>query len=97
MEFTVTTERLDESAGYIRDKTTQYNNDINKLYSELEAMTSSAWTGVASETYRSKIEGYKGEFEQLRTTLNNFADLLGNEAKNYVSTENNITSAAQSL
>ena len=31
--FTVTTERLDEASQFIKDKTSQYNTDITKLYS----------------------------------------------------------------
>jgi len=95
--FTVTTERLDEAANFIKEKTAQYNSDIAKLYSELEAMTSAQWKGVASETFRAKIESYRGEFEELKTVLNQFADTLTTKSKNYSSTENSITNAVSSL
>lgn len=95
--FTVTTERLDEAANYIKDKTSQYDSDIKKLYSEIEAMTSSQWKGVASETFRAKIESYRGEFEQLKTILDQYAENLLTKSKNYTSTENSVTSAAQNL
>ncbi len=95
--FTVTTERLDEAAQYIKDKTSQYNSDITKLYSELDAMTSTQWRGTASDTFRAKIEGYREEFNQLKSALDQYAEAVLTKSKNYVNTENSVTSAAQGL
>jgi len=95
--FTVTTERLDEAAQYIKEKTAQYNSDITKLYSELEAMTSNQWKGVASDAFRSKIESYREEFNQMKSILDQYAENMLTKSKNYVNTENNVTNAAQSL
>lgn len=95
--FTVTTEKLDEAAQQIKDRTAQYASDIQKLYMELEAMTANQWKGVASETLRAKIEGYREEFEKLRTCLEQYADNVLTKSKNYSATEDSITSAAQSI
>lgn len=95
--FTVTTERLDDAAAYIKDKTAQYNTDITKLYSESESLTAGAWKGVASDTFRSKLESYRGDFEELKSMLDKFADVLTKQAKNYDTTETNVTSNAQGL
>lgn len=95
--FTVTTERLDEASQFIKDKTSQYNTDITKLYSELDAMTSNEWRGVASETFKARIDSYHDEFNNLKTILDQFADNLKVKSQNYVSTENNVASAAQSI
>ena len=95
--FTVTTERLDEAAQYIKDKTERYNSDVQRLYSETEAMTSTMWKGVASETYRTKLESYRGDFESMKSALNQFAENLLVKSKNYIGTENNTTNAAQRL
>lgn len=96
-KFSVKTESLDEAACYIKDETKQYNNNITKLYSETQAMTTSAWKGVASQEFRTKLESYRKEFEELGKELDKFADTLKIQAKNYSTTETNITNAAKRL
>lgn len=95
--FTVTTERLDEASAYIKEKTTQYNTDVQKLYSEAEGLTASAWTGVASDTFRQKLESYRSDFEALKSSLTQFAEALATKSGNYSKTETNITSNASAL
>ena len=95
--FTVTTERLDDAAKYIKDKTDQYNTDITKLYSESESLTAGAWTGVASQEFRSKLESYRGDFEALKSELNKFADVLKKQAENYKRTEDAVANNARAL
>lgn len=95
--FTVITERLDEAATYIKEKTMQYNTDIQKLYSEADGLTSSAWTGVASDTFRQKLESYRSDFDALKTSLTQFADALSTKSGNYTKTENSVTSNASAL
>ncbi len=96
-KFSVKTENLDEAARYIKDETKKYNNNITKLYSEAQAMTTSAWKGVASQEFRTKLEGYRKEFEELGKLLDEFSETLKTQAKNYSTTETNIANAAKRL
>ena len=96
-KFSVKTESLDEAARYIKDETQKYNNNIKKLYSEAQAMTTSAWKGIASQEFRTKLESYRKEFEELGKELDKFADALKTQSKNYSTTETNIANAARRL
>ncbi len=95
--FSVDTADLGKTAQHIKDKTEQYNKDITRLYSELEAMTTTQWKGVASETYRERLNGYKEEFTKLHSLLTTFAESLLTKKANYESTETSIKDAASSL
>lgn len=95
--FTVTTERLDEAANRIQEKTENYGRDIEKLYSEANSLTSGAWTGIASEEFRKKLESYRGEFDSLKTSLTQFSEDLKTQSVNYNKTEDNVASSARAL
>ena len=58
-EWTVTTERLDSSATVIEEKTAKYNTECAKLYTELQNLRSAQWQGISSETFNTKLEGYR--------------------------------------
>lgn len=95
--FTVTTEQLDKAANEIKNKTAQYDADVKRLYTEVENLASAQWKGIASDAFRAKVEGYRPDFEELKTALEQFAESLLTKSKNYSNTENALTSAAQSL
>lgn len=96
-EFIVTTERLNEAANHIQEKTNSYNSDIQKLYSEANSLTSGAWTGIASDEFRKKLESYRSEFDSLKSNLLQFSDALKEKANNYDKTEDNVANNARAL
>jgi len=97
VEWAVTTERLESSALFIEEKTSQYNSEWAKLYSELQNLRSSQWQGIASETFNSKLEGYRNDFEELSRILISYAEFLKSAANNYKSTEEQLKEAAGNL
>lgn len=96
-EWSVTTERLVSSAGVIEEKTAKYNAEWAKLYTELQNLKSSQWQGVASDTFNSKLEGYRNDFEEMSKVLLSYAQYLRTTADNYVKTEESLRDAAGNL
>ncbi len=96
-EWSVTTERLVSSANVIEEKTAKYNSEWAKLYTELQALKSSQWQGIASDTFNSKLEAYRNDFEEMSKVLLNYATFLKNAAENYAKTEESLKDAASSL
>ena len=96
-EWAVTTERLESSAGVIEDKTARYNAEWEKLYTELQNLKSAQWQGIASETFNTKLEGYRNDFQEMSNVLLSYATFLRTAAANYKSTEEALKEAASSL
>lgn len=96
-KWTVTTENLVASAGVIEEKTAKYNSEWAKLYTELQSLKSAQWQGIASDTFNTKLEGYRNDFEEMSKILLDFATYLRNAADNYVKTEESLKDAASNL
>ena len=96
-EWAVTTERLVSSANVIEEKTAKYNSEWAKLYTELQSLKSAQWQGVASDTFNSKLEAYRNDFEEMSKVLMEYVAYLRNTAENYVKTEEAVKDAASSL
>lgn len=96
-EWAVTTERLETSATVIEEKTAQYNSEWAKLYTELQSLKSAQWQGIASDTFNSKLEAYRNDFEEMSKVLLNYATYLRNAAASYTKVEEALKDAAGSL
>ena len=96
-KWAVTTERLVSSADVIQEKTARYNSEWAKLYTELQSLKSSQWQGIASDTFNSKLEAYRNDFEEMSKVLLEYANYLKTAAENYVKTEEAIKDAASNL
>lgn len=96
-KWTVTTERLVSSANVIEEKTARYNSEWAKLYTEIQSLKSAQWQGIASDTFNSKLEAYRNDFEEMSKVLLNYAAYLKNAADSYVRTEEALKDAAGNL
>lgn len=96
-DWTVETERLKQAAEEVNTRITKYNQEWQKLYTEVQNLRSTAWTGTASETFNSKLEGYRDDFEQMAKVLTSFVDFLKTAAAKYENTEEAVKDAAGEL
>ena len=96
-EWSVTTERLVSSASVIEEKTARYNSEWAKLYTEIQNLKSAQWQGIASETFNTRLEAYRNDFEEMSKVLINYAEFLRAAADNYVKTEEALRDAASNL
>ena len=95
--WAVTTEQLVASSAKLEDKTARYNSEWAKLYTELQSLKSTQWQGIASDTFNSKLEAYRNDFEEMSKVLMEYAQYLKTAADNYVKTEEAIKDAASNL
>lgn len=95
--WAVTTEKLEKAAEGILEKTSRYNAEYTKLYTELQSLKSAQWQGIASDAFNAKLDSYRNTFEQLETVLKDFAEGLKIRARNYNDTENAVKDAADAL
>lgn len=95
--WAVETERLTSSANTLGDKIASYDAEWAKLYTEVENLKSSQWTGIASDAFNSKLESYRNDFEELTKVLNSYKEFLITAAERYAKTEESIKDAAGNL
>lgn len=95
--FTVTTEKLDEAVKIIEEKTSRFDADIKKLYSEAESLTSSAWKGTASQAFLTRVKSYQGDFDQFKASLKQYGEKITQKSINYRNTEEELTSSAGNI
>lgn len=95
--WTVTTEKLDSSAAIIEEKTAKYDSEWQKLYTELAAISSDQWKGIANQVFNEKLRGYENDFREMSNILRQYAEFLKTAAKNYRDTEEALQSEAQNL
>ncbi len=96
-KWAVETEKLESSATRILEAVEKYNKEWNKIYEEIEALRKIEWEGEASDTFNSKIEGYRGNFEEMGKVLTNYSQILKDDASRYKKMEGEITGAASNL
>ena len=93
----VVSEELKKSATKIREKTGDYDTAWNRLYTEVEGLKKSNWTGEASEKFSASLENYKQIFQEMSKILKDCAANMETIADNYYKTEMAIADAANNL
>ncbi|MDD6551563.1 MAG: WXG100 family type VII secretion target [Lachnospiraceae bacterium] len=96
-EWKVETEKLTSSASKLSDLIKQFDTEYNHLYTDVEELSSKAWTGVASESFNKKIQQYKETLTKMDKVLQQYVEFLNKSAKSYVTTENNVKDATGNL
>ena len=96
-EWSVTTESVKKSSERIGELVDKYQTEYEKLYTEVQALRSAKWTGIASDTFNKKLEEYKTAFEELRDVMNNYQEFLKNAAEHYEQVEDRLQEEAGNL
>ena len=92
----VTPEQLETTAGKIEGLAKEYETQYNQLYAETNAMAST-WSGKDNVAFVERIDGFKDDFKNMHTLMNNYADFLRKSAKAYRDTQDTIVKDAQNL
>lgn len=95
-KFTIETSELRRSAQLIEDKTSRYDAEWAKIYSEIASLRVE-WQGQSSDTFNKQIEGYRNDFQELSKVLNSYAEFLIKTAESTEKTEDAINSSAGQL
>ncbi len=87
---------LESSANTMDDYTTQYRMQIQKLYQEIEVM-SSAWQGSDNVAFVNQIHGYHNDFLKIAALLTQYIEFLRSTARAYRQTQAELVSQATRL
>lgn len=92
----VETTELRNSAQQIEDKTSRYEAEYAKIYSEIANLRVN-WKGQSSDIFNKQLEGYRNDFEELSKILRGYSEFLKATAERIDRTENALKDAAGNL
>lgn len=81
--------KLIEDGAKIQNSTTEFKNEIDKIYSTIDDLRRS-WTGSSAQRYIDHIEEFKEEFETLVKLMKGHGELVENLGKGYRELEENL-------
>jgi len=94
--FDVTPEELESSAAKIEGKCGEFTQAYSSIYTATTDLRVK-YKGEASDTFNSRIEGYRNDFQAVETALKNYILFLRDYASKMKATEGEIKSAAGQL
>ncbi|MBR5949277.1 MAG: WXG100 family type VII secretion target [Clostridia bacterium] len=94
--ITVSPEKLRAAANRIKTLAEQYEGEYKKFYNTTENM-SAGWEGDDNRAFIQRIDGFKDDFQKMKTLMDRYADFLNTSAATYDKTQDDIKRAANSL
>ena len=94
--FDVTPEELNSSASKVEGKTSEFSKAYQSIYTAVTDLRVK-YKGQASDTFNTRIDGYRNDFQAAEKALKNYIAFLREYASKMTSTENAIKSKAGSL
>lgn len=96
MKIVVTPQELVSASNSISNMAGEYAQLYTALFSDVGALQS-AWQGKDNQAFTSQIEGFRNDFDSMKTLMEQYAEFLQNAATNYASTQEAVTQAATRL
>lgn len=95
-QIKVTPKLLETTAGKITSMAADYKTLYNQLYSKTDALAST-WQGDDNTAFINQINGFKNDFEKMRSLMLSYADFLKKSAKAYSDTQETLRALARKL
>lgn len=94
--FDVTPEELESSASKIEGKCSEFGKAYQSIYTATTDLRVK-YKGEASDTFNTRIESYKNDFQAVEKALKNYVQFLREYAAKMKQTENELKSKAGAL
>ena len=92
----VSVERLRNTSKNVSSKASDYESSYKQLYNKIDELKS-AWDGADNKVYTERIEGFRNDFEYMKSLMDEYASYLSATAAKYEDTQNEIAANAKSL
>ena len=80
----------------VRTQADEYTRLYTQLYSGVSELQGS-WTGEDHDAFVTQIEGFKDDFDKMKTLMTQYADFLRNAAQTYADAQDQIASQVKNL
>ncbi len=95
--ITVTTENLRTKAGEVDSKAAEYMNHYESLLNDVATLTSTDWQGEDANAFKEQVEGFRQDFQKMKTLMEEYAIFLRDAATQYDNTQSNLINTIKSL
>ena len=95
-KFSVETDSLTNAANKLEGKVGDYNAQVNRLYLEIQSLRVE-WSGKSSDTFNSKIDSFRNDFDAIANAVLSYVELLRQDASVYEQTEDGLVDNASQL
>lgn len=93
----VTTESLRAKAAEVESKANDYLSDYSNLLNDVATLTSSDWKGADADAFLNQIEGFREDFQKMKTLMDEYAQFMRTASINYDDTQSNVISQIKAL
>ncbi|MCQ2516516.1 MAG: WXG100 family type VII secretion target [Saccharofermentans sp.] len=93
----VNTGSLKVASNTVEDLAVEYKNVYENLYSLVDELVSSAWTGPDANAFKTQISGFQDDFLTMQNLMNEYASFLNEAATNYDTASEDIKSQISGL
>lgn len=93
----VNTDELRRVAQRVDGIASEYKNTYDALLQDVSTFTTTDWKGEDADAFRNKVEGFRQDFEKMKSLMNDYANNLRQAATDYDNTRNEIMRKNQSL
>ncbi len=80
----------------VRGQAEEYTQLYTQLYAGVSELQSS-WTGEDHDAFVTQIEGFKDDFDKMKTLMTQYADFLRAAAQTYADAQDQIAGAVRNL
>ncbi len=95
--ITVNTQTLNLKAGEVDAKAADYMSHYEALLNDVENLTTSDWQGEDATAFRNQVEGFREDFQKMKSLMSDYADFLREAASKYDSVQGNMINTIKGL
>lgn len=82
--------------GGIADLAKDYEKEYKALFDRVSNMKGK-WDGQDNQNYTDQVEGFRDDFEKMKSLMDQYSEYLKNTAQAYINTQNEIAKTAKGL
>lgn len=95
-DIKVTPQDLQKASTQIVGLANDYKNEYEELFKRVNGMRGK-WDGQDNQSYTNQVEGFRDDFEKMKSLMDQYSDYLKNTAQAYTDTQNQIAQTAKGL
>lgn len=92
----VTPQELQTASSQITSLANSYEKEYKALFDRIHNMKGK-WDGQDNQNYTDQVEGFRDDFEKMKSLMDQYSEYLKNTAQAYTDTQNEIAQTAKGL
>lgn len=89
-------QKLQDASSQISGLASEYEGEYKALFDRVHNMKGK-WDGQDNQNYTEQVEGFRDDFEKMKSLMDQYSEYLKNTAQAYINTQNEIAKTAKGL